>query len=165
MNLEALEQKAPIVRKLADAQEVSWINPYYGKTEEALREIDLSMADVEEAAARLQRFAPFIRRAFPDTEETKGLIESPLREIQAMKEELNLSWQAGLTGRLLLKMDSHLAAAGSVKARGGIYEILKHAEELALEQGMIRPEEDYGKFAEPEMKEFFSCLLYTSRCV
>ena len=53
MNLEALEQKAPIVRKLADAQEVSWINPYYGKTEEALREIDLSMADVEEAAARL----------------------------------------------------------------------------------------------------------------
>ena len=71
MNLEALEQKAPIVRKLANAQEVSWINPYYGKTEEALREIDLSMADVEEAAARLQRFAPFIRRAFPDTEETK----------------------------------------------------------------------------------------------
>lgn len=156
MNLEALKQKAPIVRKLADAQEVSWINPYYGKTEEALREIDLSMADVEDAAARLQRFAPFIRRAFPDTEETKGLIESPLREIQAMKEELNLSWKAGLTGRLLLKMDSHLAAAGSVKARGGIYEILKHAEDLALEQGMIRPEEDYGKFAEPEMKEFFS---------
>ncbi len=69
---------------------------------------------------------------------------------------LNTVWKAGLQGKLLLKMDSHLAAAGSVKARGGIYEILKHAEDLALEQGVIRLGESYEKFADPSMKEFFS---------
>ncbi len=137
MNLDMLEQKAPVVKKLRRAEEVSWINPYYGNTQEALKDIELSMADVEDAAKRLARFAPFIRKAFPETEEAGGLIESPLREIPKMKEELNAVWKAGLQGRLLLKMDSHLAAAGSVKARGGIYEILKHAEDLALEQGMI----------------------------
>lgn len=156
MNLDMLEQKAPVVKKLRRAEEVSWINPYYGKTQEALKDIELSMADVEDAAKRLARFAPFIRKAFPETEEAGGLIESPLREIPKMKEELNAVWKAGLQGKLLLKMDSHLAAAGSVKARGGIYEILKHAEDLALEQGMIRQGESYEKFAGPSMREFFS---------
>lgn len=59
-------------------------------------------------------------------------------------------------GRLLLKMDSDLAVAGSVKARGGIYEILKHSENLALSKGMLKEGESYEKFALPEFKEFFS---------
>ena len=62
---------------------------------------------------------------------------------------------AGLTGRLLLKQDSHLAVAGSVKARGGIYEVLKHAEDLAIAEGKLSVTDDYTKLASPEMKEFF----------
>lgn len=58
-------------------------------------------------------------------------------------------------GKLLLKMDSHLAAAGSVKARGGIYEILHHAETLALEHGMLKDGESYARFADPDFREFF----------
>jgi D-serine dehydratase len=46
--------------------------------------------------------------------------------------------------------------AGSIKARGGIYEVLKHAEELALNKGILNIEDDYSKLAEPEYKEFFS---------
>ena len=53
-------------------------------------------------------------------------------------------------------MDSDLAVAGSVKARGGIYEILKHSENLALSKGMLKEGESYEKFALPEFKEFFS---------
>ena len=52
-------------------------------------------------------------------------------------------------------MDSHLAIAGSVKARGGIYEVLKHAEDLALAAGKLQVTDNYAKLADPEMKEFF----------
>lgn len=156
MELAMLEEKAPVVRNLRNQEEVSWINPLLTGTKEALEGIELTMEDVKDAEERLQRFAPFISRVFPETRDRDGLIESPLKEIPGMKEKLNSTWGAGLTGKLLLKMDSDLAVAGSIKARGGIYEILKHAEDLALEHGIVKPGENYEKFADPEAKEFFS---------
>jgi D-serine dehydratase len=53
-------------------------------------------------------------------------------------------------------MDSHLPIAGSVKARGGIYEILKHTEDLALEKGLIKKDDSYEKLRDPEVRDFFS---------
>lgn len=154
METAVWEEKAPVLCMVRDKKEVSWINPLLSKTESALADIRLSMSDVEDAEARLKRFAPFISRVFPETKERNGIIESPLKEIPGMKEELNRSWDAGLSGKLYLKMDSNLAVAGSVKARGGIYEILKYAEDLALEHGVIRPGDNYEKFAEPSGNSF-----------
>ena len=59
-------------------------------------------------------------------------------------------------GQLLLKKDSHLPISGSIKARGGIYEVLAHAEKLALEAGLLTLEDDYSKLLSPEFKQFFS---------
>lgn len=151
-----LETMVPVVDRLKNAEEVSWMNPYLERSGEALRKTKLTMADVRDAEARLQRFAPFIRRAFPETERNKGLIESPLCEIACMKDVLDDCERAGLQGKLYLKKDSELQVAGSVKARGGIYEILKHAEELALQEGMLRPGESYAVFAEEKFRQFFS---------
>lgn len=155
INCKELEQNYPLIGAMKAGQEVVWVNPGLSKTKEAEKNISLTMKDINEAEARWERFAPFIRRCFPETEETGGLIESPLKEIPKMKSVLNQRWNAGLAGRLFLKMDSHLAVAGSVKARGGIYEILKYAEDLAVKNGMISEQDDYTKFAEPEFRGFF----------
>ena len=71
-----------------------------------------------------------------------------------MKKSLEETYKCTINGRLFLKMDSHLDIAGSIKARGGIYEVLKHAENLALKNSMIKKDDDYSKFA--EMKDFFN---------
>ena len=113
-------------------KETLWINPYKLPFEmvDGLSQLAVSDDDIADAEARLARFAPFIKISFPETVETDGLIESPLREIKNMQIQLGGYADAKLSGRLFLKMDSHLAIAGSVKARGGIYEVLKHAENL-----------------------------------
>ena len=146
----------PSLRAVADAQETVWINPRLlpFDTVDGLSQLAVSDADIADAAERLRRFAPFLRRAFPETEETDGLIESPLRTIPRMQERLAAEYHAQIPGRLLLKMDSHLAIAGSVKARGGIYEVLKHAEDLAVAAGRLRITDDYAKIA--DLRDFFS---------
>ena len=138
-------------------RETAWINPYKMPFEmvDGLSQLAVSDEDIKDAADRLQRFAPFIKKCFPETEETDGLIESPLRRIDSMKLMLENYGKCKIQGNLYLKMDSHLAIAGSIKARGGIYEVLKHAEDLALASGKLRPCDDYSCLAEPEFKEFF----------
>ena len=142
--------------KLKNAEELVWINPNLKPAAEALGEIEFKAADVADAAARLERFAPLIMHYFPETKEDNGIIESPLTEINNMKAILNEEG-AELAGRLFLKRDSDLKVSGSVKARGGVYEVLKHSEDLALEAGLLKGyDDDYLKLGTPEAREFFS---------
>ena len=155
INLQELEIKFPIVRDLAQEKEVAWINPDNTSMEEARKAMELSMKDVDDAEARLERFAPFIMKCFPETKARNGIIESVLTPIPKMQKKINEKYYSDLKGKLLLKQDSHLAIAGSVKARGGIYEVLKHTEDLALEKGILKPGDSYEKLADPEAREFF----------
>lgn len=145
------------IRKIASGEETAWINPHYlpFSATDALCQLVVSDADIDDARARLQRFAPFIQACFPETQEDHGLIESPLVEIPAMRKQLEADRSCSIPGRLLLKLDSHLAIAGSIKARGGIYEVLKHAEALAIAGGKLSITDDYTKLASDEMRAFF----------
>ena len=156
LSMESRLKKDPVRPRVAAAEEVLWLNPGLQSAETALPPMELGMADILDAEARLQRFAPFIRERFPETAPRGGLIESPLTPIPRMQRLLEERFGAVIPGRLLLKQDSHLAIAGSVKARGGIYEVLKHTEELAMENGLLSETDDYAKLASPEMREFFS---------
>lgn len=156
MNMEKLIAAAPVVDMLAQAQACLWLNPRLAPASLALQDTPLTAADIEDAQARLARFAPLIAACFPETRPEGGLIESPLTDIERMRALLNGRFSGQIGGRLLLKRDSDLPIAGSVKARGGIYEILKHTEDLALAAGLITPEADYAKLAEPQCRAFFS---------
>lgn len=163
--LQALMEAHPILKEVAAAREAAWINPDRLPFDEAARTQELTMADIEDAENRLKRFAPFIMKCFPETESRGGIIESELQEIPKMRDLINEKYGAALEGRLLLKKDSHLAIAGSVKARGGIYEVLKHTEDLALERGILTEAEvsdnsegntAYLKLATDEARAIFS---------
>src|SRR5699024_6264235 len=74
-----------LLQKLKKQEEVFWENEHYEIFEAANKKSSYSYEDVKEAEARLQRFRPFIRKAFPETEQADGLIESILSPIPEMK--------------------------------------------------------------------------------
>lgn len=116
----------------------------------------LTMRDIDDAEARLKRFAPYIMKAFPETEKSDGIIESPLKEIPNMKSYLEETAGTKIHGRLFLKCDSDLPISGSVKARGGIYEVLKFAEKTAMDAGMLNEYDDYSILTEDRFVKLFS---------
>ena len=157
MNIEELMKlRNETVEKIAGKKEFVWINPNEIDYSEYEKELPISDEELKDAEERLVRFAPFIKKVFPETAGTNGIIESPLEPIFAMQKELEEKYQVNIPGKLYLKMDSHLPVAGSIKARGGVYEVLKHAEELAMEAGMISIDDDYSILADEKFKKFFS---------
>lgn len=146
----------PLVKKLINLEEVTWFNPLSTTLAEGLPYVGLTQWDVADAEARLQRFAPYLCQAFPETRKTHGIIESDIVAIPTMKETLQQRYGVEISGRLLLKKDSHLPISGSIKARGGIYEVLTHAEKLALQAGLLAETDDYSKLFSDDFRQFFS---------
>ncbi|THE10345.1 D-serine ammonia-lyase [Bacillus timonensis] len=149
-------QAFPLIEKLILTEEVFWSNPKYQDFERAIQHVSLGIKDVRDAEERLKRFSPYLARAFPETKEMNGIIESPLKEIPVMQSSLENYFSKKIEGKMLLKCDSHLPISGSIKARGGIYEVLKHAEDLAIENKLLSTEEDYSKLDNDTYRKFFS---------
>ena len=137
-------------------EEVFWLNPNIEKFQTGMKKLPLTQDDVKDAEERLKRFAPYIAKVFPETEKMNGIIESPLVRIPSMKQSLEQNYQQPILGELLLKCDSHLPISGSIKARGGIYEVLKHAEELALQHQLLTIQDDYSILDSDRFRNFFS---------
>ncbi|MCG9595827.1 D-serine ammonia-lyase [Vibrio sp. Isolate25] len=146
----------PLINRLTQYEETSWFNPNITSTKEALPFVGLTQSDSLDASQRLQRFATYLAKVFPETAKTNGIIESPIYEIPAMKSQLEATYQTQIAGQLLMKMDSHLPISGSVKARGGIYEVLTHAEQLAMSHGLLRKDENYQILDTQPLRDFFS---------
>ena len=146
----------PIIEKLSKAQPLLWINPNLTAAKDALSRLDITRSDTAEAQARLERFAPYIMLKFPQTAASGGLIESPLTETPAMLWRLRHEYGAPIEGTLYVKRDCDLPISGSIKARGGIYEVLKHAETLAINAGLLKESDNYAVLAEERFTKFFS---------
>jgi D-serine dehydratase len=145
-----------LMKNVINLEEVFWENPDYMNFMDV--KLPLSIKDIDDASCRLKRFAPYIAKAFPETAADEGIIESPLVFADSMKKELEELYGAKLPGRLLIKCDNHLKISGSIKARGGIYEVLKHAEDLAISEGLLINgiNDNYEKFASPQFSRFYS---------
>ncbi len=155
-NREQWLEAYPLLRQIVSTKEVWWANPDRQPVNEGLAGLPLKEEDVKKAEQRLRRFAPYIASVFPETKGARGLIESPLIDIPSMKHKLEQRFGKNLPGRLLLKGDHELPISGSIKARGGIYEVLKHAESLLMEQQLLTKQDDYSLIATNTIQSFFS---------
>ena len=131
--VEALSKKIPLF----------WLNPNYGKD---AGKLPCSMADILDAEARLMRFAPLLAQLFEEAAAGYGVIESQLLDIPRLAEKLLPG------GKILLKADHDLPVAGSVKARGGIYNVLCFAEEICFKAGVLTGGDNYRKIAGEEIR-------------
>lgn len=145
----------PVLAALRQARPLCWRNPHLAPFAEARADIPFSARDVAAAHALLDRFAPYLAQTFADTAAMQGHIESPLYAAPALQSALALPFAPG--SRLYVKADSELPVSGSIKARGGIYEVLQHAQTLALQNGLLRDEnDDYRKLAAPDARKWFA---------
>ena len=133
----------PLLQEIIALHEVWWTNPACVQTTTSIP-LSLGMKDVEDAEQRLRRFAPYIEKAFPETQTSHGIIESSLIQVPRMQQELEGLFHRKISGNLYAKYDSHLPIAGSIKARGGVYEVLKLAEKLAINHNMLTEADDYS---------------------
>ena len=154
--IEDWTDQYPLLSKVMLLEEVFWTNPKYEKFEDAIKKVSIAEKDVIDAEKRLKRFATYIAKVFPKTQKDNGIIESPIIKIPSMQRKVEEMYNGEILGELLLKCDSHLAISGSIKARGGIYEILKHAEGLAILNDMLTEEDDYSIMDSNRFKKFFS---------
>lgn len=101
----------------------------------------LEPALVQQAVDRFQRFAPLLQKLFPELQTSAGRIESELLAVPHMQQALDLPQSAG---QMWVKADHSLPVAGSVKARGGVHEVLEYAEQVAQQHGLL----DGGDYAQ-----------------
>lgn len=144
--MELLKSKTPFL----------WINKSLRNAGDALSSLKLTLDDMRDAQARLYRFAPLIMELFRETSSAGGIIESELTETPHLKnylrKDLNIKEDFG---KVFIKEDHNLPVAGSIKARGGIYEVLCFAEELALKNKILNYRDNYVKLASPEIRKLF----------
>jgi len=135
-----------IEARLAAAEPLCWLNPGYRPAADAVAAAELGAARADWAA-----IAPALAALFPELGPA-GVIASDLAEPAGLAQALGL---AG-AGRLLVKCDHALPVAGSVKARGGVFEVVTTALAQARAAGLIRAGEDVAKLAGPDARAFFS---------
>lgn len=107
----------------------------------------ITMADVADAQARFRHFEPALRRLFPESG-WDGRIRSPLIDFAPLP--------PAPLHRLLVKSDHALPLTGSIKARGGVHELLCQIERIARAEGLLAGEAPYEGLISPAARERFS---------
>lgn len=149
--LQAWKHEYPLLNDILKLHPVVWLHPSHNPIHD-FSSLPVHKSDMVKAEQLWKRFSPFLKKAFP---ETRGEVESPLRPIPSMKEQLTQYYECAFAGDLYLKCDNELPIAGSIKARGGIYEVLQHAEKLALNAGLISEDMNYEIFTSERFRNFF----------
>ncbi|MFO7882287.1 MAG: pyridoxal-phosphate dependent enzyme [Kosmotogaceae bacterium] len=143
-----------VIKKIKECSETFWKNDKaLDDPSDYLKNQKLQYKDIIEAEDRWIRFSPLLKKLFPEIE--KGTIESEIKYANRLKDFLEKKVKQKIMGNLLFKCDNKLPITGSIKSRGGIYEVLTYAEKLVTEE-LEFSGNDYSVFAEEKYRKMFS---------
>lgn len=144
----------PARENVLAARPTLWTNPLY--RENAINDASLPLTpdQVDQAQANWKRLAPLLEVCFPELKARAGAIRSNLIELNALRDALGYSGPE--FGQVFVKADSALPVAGSIKARGGVYEVFVFAEDLARREGHLKDGQDIRQLASDKAKAFFA---------
>ena len=141
---------------LKSQSSVFWINPNLRETTiKTPHFLALSLEQVHAAKALMARFEPLLEILFPELEK-KPRIMSSITTIETFQNSIITFVGGKIPGKWAIKNDHELPISGSVKARGGMYALLKHAEDLATREGIVNPSLPYTQFASAPFLKLFS---------
>lgn len=134
----------PGIGQLRAGSHAVWLRP---ETWSHQNSTPLRPAEVEEAKQRQERFRPVLATLFSSgTTPWDGRVRSALLDYPPQDDRPNL----------LVKADHDLPMTGSVKARGGVYELLCQVEALALANGIVKSGDPLTPLLTPAARELFS---------
>jgi D-serine dehydratase len=129
-----------------------WLRPAGKPTENST---PLRAEEIEEARQRLERFRPVLATLFSgNAGDWDGRVRSALLDYPLQRD----------LPPLLVKADHDLPMTGSVKARGGVYELLCRVEALAVMNGIVKSGEPLAPLLTPAARTIFSehCIVVAS---
>jgi D-serine dehydratase len=130
-----------------------WLNVNRAPAATVLPKLPLQRENLEEAKALWDRMAPLIQHCFPYV--TDGKVDSPLRVMDYIGKQFTATFN--MQPNSMVKLDNELPIAGSVKARGGVFEVLKFAERVALESGLLKEDDSRTLMAsDPALRALLS---------
>lgn len=115
--------------------------PFLWRNQKKNNHVVLDMAQMKSARADWEAFSPLLKELFD-----VSTIDSEVKRLSKVHAGHPAQWHQ-------LKEDSALPVAGSIKARGGFFEVLSHARDLAVKEGIIG-EGDSPKLL-ADRKDFF----------
>ncbi len=130
---------------------VLWVNPERAVDSRAERDGELGAHDFAGACEAWRAMQPLLRGLFPSQVGPEGIAS----ELLALEERLVPGLEGG-EASVLLKRDDSLPVAGSIKARGGFFEVARHARRAAVAGGILAPDAPYEALLEDPARRFLA---------
>lgn len=141
-----------VLKQLCNKEPTIFMKEGLGSSNEVLDSLFINQKDLDIAAARWQRWQEALTMLFPELADSQGLIESPIFNLNSYQELTGIN----LPGKTIIKGDHALPVAGSIKARGGVYEVLAFAEKVGEQGGFMKAGGNPKALLSKEAKAYLS---------
>ncbi len=139
-----MEMTVSALDKLKNQEPFLWINPDKKPIEDVRTQIPFCLEDMLEAEKVLKSYEPVLQTLFPELAASGGIIESPLLKVESAAKKLYPSVSCLSPEQLFIKADHALPVSGSIKARGGIFAVLKIVDSIAVEEGFFNEDRRFS---------------------